>query len=320
MHQLVTLGIASGLGANHPGCRFAPILIKRRTTQADPMDPRAIELQWEDILRPRPSLKGPAALADLVRRCARHIVPIVARGARFIVIGGDHSTAMGVWQSVLQGLHPNQRFGLLWIDAHLDLHNFASSPSGLVHGMPLAALLGVADPPLRRIYGDGPHLEAERLLLFGARSWEPEEQALLQRLGLRSLDMAEIVRRGSVEQAFKEGLTWLRSRCDSFGVSIDLDAIDPLDAPGVGTPVPAGLSGTALCTALRGLAEDPRFLGVEIAEFNPLLDPAQRTLERVLELLEALFGEAIRPNRSLGSFSSGISCSARPSPISWARR
>ncbi len=247
-------------------------------------------------------------------------MPIVTRGSQFIVVDGDHSSAMGVWQGTMEALHPNQRFGLMWIDAHPDLHTFSTSKTGNIHGMPLAALLNQGDPELSAIYGDGPTLEAENLVMLGLRACDAEEKRLMERLGLKYYDMTSIRQAGSFIQIFHTALADLRRRCDSYGISLDLDAIDPQDAPGVGTPVPNGLSATALCQAMQGLGEDKKFLGIEIAEYNPVLDKNQLTLHCIIELISSLFGAAVKPNRFLGSSRSGISSRSRPMFNSSARR
>jgi len=313
--HIVFIGIASGIGANDPGCRYAPVRVKQAITTQTEMD-----LEWHPVLHRRPGDNTSTELTELQERIMRRVVPIVTRGSRFVAVDGDHSSAMGIWQGAMEALHPNQRFGLLWLDAHPDLHSFTSSRTGNAHGMPLAALLGQGDTQLTQIYGSGPTLDPANLVLLGLRHWEPQEMVLIQRLKLHTYDMRAITRSGSFNRVFQTALEHLRSRCDCYGVSVDLDVIAPRDVPGVGSPVAAGLAAETLIQALRGLSEDRRFLGLEIAEYNPLLDRRQLTLRCILELVSSVFGDAVKPNRFLGSASAGSRSSSRPIPNSAARR
>lgn len=315
MKQIHLMGIASGVGANDPGCRYAPARVKKAITTKSEVD-----LEWHAMLHRKPQSSKFAELKELQERIIRHMAPVVTRGSQFIVIDGDHSSAMGVWQGVMEALHPNQRFGLLWIDAHPDLHTFSTSPSGNVHGMPLAALLNQGDSELSTIYGSGPYLDPENIVMFGIRAFEREEMQLMKQLDIKYYDMESIQQPDSFMQTFQSALTQLKRQCDCFGISLDLDAIDPLEAPGVGTPEPNGLSANALCNALKDIGNDRHFVGIEIAEYNPLLDKNQLTLRCIVELISALFGDAIKPNRFLGSFNSGIRSTSRPIFNSSARR
>ena len=215
---------------------------------------------------------------------------LVVREQPFLFMGGDHSCAMGVWGGVLSVLRSRQNFGLIWVDAHMDAHTFRTTDSGNIHGMPVAALLGRADKRLAAIYGDGPTIDPSRLVLIGVRSFEPAEQQLLQQLGVTVYSMQRVQQAGGLGPLMGMVLAKMRRRCRYYGISIDLDAMDPVDAPGVGTPVPGGLSGRALCRALTGLGEDPALIGLEIAEFNPLRDRGHRTARLVEQLVGAIYG------------------------------
>lgn len=315
MKRIVFMGVASGIGANNTGCRHAPERVKKAITTETEMD-----FEWHAMLHRRPGSTTSIELRELQERIIRQIVPIVTRGSQFVVVDGDHSSALGIWQGTMEALHPNQRFGLLWIDAHPDLHTFSTSPTGNVYGMPLAALLDQGDAGLSAIYGNGPTLDPENLVMLGLRACDMEEMHLMKQLHLKYYDMQAINQAGSFIQTFHTALAYLRTQCDSYGISLDLDAIDPLDAPGVGTPVPNGISASELCQALHGVGQDKKFLGIEIAEYNPLLDQHQLTLHWILELIADLFGEAVKPNRFLGFSSSGISATSRPMLNSSARR
>lgn len=314
MKQIHAIGIASGLGGNNPGCRYGPVRF-RRALLTDPQ----LEMIWEPMLYPRKKSSKFMVLAELQERIIRQIVPIVDRRNQFVAIDGDHSSAMGIWQGVIEALHPNLRFGLLWIDAHSDLHDFTCSASGNVHSMPLAALLGQGDQELSTIYGNGPCLEPENLVMLGLRTVDLEERQLMKQMELIHYDM-DSVRIGGFQQVFHKALSQLRKQCDCYGISLDLAAIDPIDGPGVGTLVPDGLSAKDLCQAFKGLREDKNLIGIEIAEYNPLLDRNNQTLQLIVDLLLALFGDAIRAKRLLGFSNAGISISSRPTSSASAIR
>ena len=199
-----------------------------------------------------------------------------------VVLSGDHAIAEGAWQGVAQacGALP----GLLWIDAHLDAHTALSTPSGNPHGMPLAALLGCTPNPWNQAT---PVIDARRTCVFGARSFESAEMHLLQAHGVRVFGIEEIRRRG-LHAAFAEALALVSRNGQPFGVSLDLDALDPYVTHGVNTPVAGGLEADGLIEALRSLAHCPQFVGFEISEYNPVADDDCNTALVVARLLESL--------------------------------
>jgi arginase family enzyme len=148
--------------------------------------------------------------------------------------------------------------------------------------------LGFGDPLLSGVAGVGPKLLPGHVCLLGARSFEREEQALLARLGVRIFPMSEVLERG-LATCFAEALALVRLRTAGFGVSVDLDALDPLDAPGVGSPVAGGIRGADLVAVLQGLAEIPGFCGLEVAELDPALDVKDATVRLVLDLVGAVW-------------------------------
>jgi arginase len=212
----------------------------------------------------------------------------VLQGGHFpLVVGGDHSCAIGTWSGVHRALANHGPVGLIWIDAHMDSHTFATTPSGQIHGMPLACLLGHGETALTRIGGAEAKLRPEQVCLIGVRSYEAGEAALLHRLGVRVYDMDEIRRRGLAE-VFEEALAIVRQGTAGFGVSVDLDALDPGEEPGVGTPVAGGLRRAELADALSHLRGDPAFVAMEIVEYNPRRDRRHATADAAGALLDAI--------------------------------
>ncbi|MBI3480544.1 MAG: arginase [Nitrosomonadales bacterium] len=262
------IGVASGLGAQDHGCEDGPLLLgELKIFQGND-----IPAQWEDILRPAANLKSPtAAIAELCSRLASRVADELASGRFPLVIGGDHSCAIGTWSGVHQWLGARGPLGLIWIDAHMDSHTFATTPSGALHGMPLACLLGHGEPALTSIATTEPKLSPEHVCLLGVRSYEAGEAALLNKLGVRVITMNEIRQRG-MTAALAEAMAIARNGTAGYGVSIDLDVLDPAEEPGVGSPAPGGLSCDELEQALHLLHGDPAMLAMEIVEYNPHRD------------------------------------------------
>ena len=168
----------------------------------------------------------------------------------------------------------------------MDSHTFITSLSGALHGMPLACLLGYGDYQLTTILSVKPKIAPQHVCLVGVRSFETEEAQLLKQLGVRIIFMQEIRKRG-LKNALKEALTIVTQGTAGFGLSIDLDSIDPLDAPGVGTPELNGLSGKELLDALKIFPQHRNLLGIEITELNPTLDKNQVTAKLAIGALIA---------------------------------
>ena len=228
------------------------------------------------------------------------------RQQTFLIISGDHSCAMGSWAGVLNALHPQQRLGLLWLDAHLDAHTYVSSPSGNCHGMPIAALLGLADPKLKRFYPSARHLRSGHLILLGARSYEAAELRLLNHASVEVIHAHQI---DNFKQSFLSAYRRLAQSCTHIGISLDLDLVDPTDAPAVATPVADGITAIELLEALRSIQGDNQWCGLECAEFIPHADYKNRTLKLLLEIMQIYSAHSAtlsKPNRFLGLASSGI--------------
>ncbi|WP_181358919.1 arginase family protein [Pseudothauera lacus] len=226
------------------------------------------------------------ACADYARRLAERIATLPAAHTA-LVIGGDHAVAAGSWRGVGVRQGDGGAPGLLWIDAHLDSHTDATTHSGNIHGMPLAALLGEGAAALTGLRG--PALDPARTCVLGARAWEGEERALLQRLGVRIFEMAEIRRRG-LDAVFAEALRIARGKGGGFGVSLDLDAIDPQQMPAVLCPEAGGIDAGELATALRTLRGCADLRALEITEYVPALDPDGGCARLVIDLACAALG------------------------------
>ena len=284
----VVLGVASGYGAADPACQDGPEVLRILRFLNDLEESRN-SFRWDEPIRNRHSAASDTlgAVEDIACQLADRIGTHLQEGSFPLVIGGDHSCALGTWSGVKRALGAEARLGLIWIDAHMDSHTFGSSPSRNIHGMPLACLLGVGDPRLTGIAGAGAKLLPQDVCLIGVRSFESEEAALLEKLGVRIFFMDEIKRRG-LRAVFVEALALVRRHTSGYGISIDLDALDPLEEPGVGSPVPGGLLRVDLTDALRLAHGDDKLLALEIVEYNPYLDEHFVTARAIHDLCQSL--------------------------------
>ena len=177
---------------------------------------------------------------------------------------------------------------MVWFDGHLDAHTPTSTPSGAMHGMPVAPLLGHGSREATRIGGAGPKLSAKHLTMIGIRSFEAEEERLLNREGGRIVYMWEVMSKG-LESVVEEAVTRATTDTKGFGISIDLDGFDPADAPGVGSPEPGGFSRGDGLQSLIGLGHHPQLRALEIAEYNPNRDRNLQTAKLVTEIIASLW-------------------------------
>ncbi len=231
-------------------------------------------------------------LPEILEACARVaglVAESLADGAVPLVLGGDHSIAIGTLAGVAR--HHGRAGGVIWLDAHADLNTPATSPSGNVHGMALAAALGLAGDAFAHPELTLPALEPERVALVGVRSLDEGERALLRGSGARVFTMSEIDRIG-IERAVHEALD--RVAGPGFvHVSLDLDVLDPEVAPGVGTPVRGGLTYREAHLALELIAEAGVAASLEVVEVNPILDRENTTAGLAVELVASALGKTI---------------------------
>ena len=284
--KIMIIGAASGAGAPDPATAEGPDALRRYQAFHDsPLQ----HVEWDAILRvPRDARDTPLhAVAALGARLAAEVESVLQAGHFPLVVGGDHSCAIGTWSGVHRALADKGPLGLIWIDAHMDSHTLTTTPSGQIHGMPLAVLLGHGEAVLTAIDGAEAKLHPEHVCLIGVRSYEAGEAALLHRLGVRVFDMKEI-RRCGLAAVFDAALAIVQNGTAGFGVSVDLDALDPEEEPGVTTPVPGGLRRAELAAALSRLRGDPAFVAMEIVEYNPRRDRGHATAEAAGALVDAI--------------------------------
>jgi arginase len=226
------------------------------------------------------------ALRDRVERVA-------ASGSLPVVLGGDHSVAMGTIAGLSRHLRRSQeKLGLVWFDAHADSNTADTSPSGNIHGMPLAVALGYGDERLVSLAGEPPMVEGARAAVVGLRDVDPAERAIVKASGIGAFTMREIDERG-MRTVMEQAIGRATSGTAGIHVSFDLDGIDPDLAPGVGTPSPGGISYREAHLAMEMLADTGKVMSVELVEVNPILDQQNGTARLGVELLCSLLGKKI---------------------------
>lgn len=227
------------------------------------------------------------AIADAMQELYLHCCRAYKDERIPITLGGDHSVAIGsVSATVEQG-----RAGVLWVDAHGDFNTPETSPSGNVHGMPLAVLLGHGDERLMNVGERTRRLRGEDVVLIGIRSLDPLERSALNEAGVRVFSMRDIDERG-MNQVAHEALGAL-SHCELLHVSLDVDALDPVAAPGVATPVRGGLSYREAQLLMELVADTQKLMALDIVEVNPMLDVRNQTAETAVALALSALGQSI---------------------------
>jgi arginase len=233
-------------------------------------------------------------IADTCTRTAEAVLLTLEEGKTPLVLGGDHSLAAGSVSGVAEFYRrQGQKIGLIWIDAHTDINTPDTSPSGNVHGMPLASLLGLGPDMLSNIFGYAPKIAPENTVLVGIRDVDAAERANIRRAGLTSVfTMRDIDERG-MRAVMEEALNAAGNGTAGYHVSLDMDWIDPEDAPGVGTPVRGGATYREAHLAMEILADHGRMVSFEIVEVNPVIDEHNRTADLAVELACSAFGKKI---------------------------
>ncbi len=227
------------------------------------------------------------AIRDVCQRTAEALMKLSPEVFP-IVLGGDHSVALGS----VAGLTSFGSTGVVWVDAHADFNTPETSPSGNVHGMPLSALCGFGDRRLASLLRqDKPILHPEHVVLVGVRSVDPGEREMLKKAGITVYTMKEVDRLGIAHIA--QEVTKRFSHLPRVHVSLDADVLDPEEAPGVGTPVPGGLSYREAHLLMELLADCGKVTSLDLVEVNPILDRHNRTASLMVELAASLLGKRI---------------------------
>jgi arginase len=232
-------------------------------------------------------------IAETCRGLAEIVKRTLAEGALPLVLGGDHSIAIGsVGGAAAHFREKERRIGCLWLDAHGDLNTPESSPSGNVHGMPLAALIGYGPPELTEIGGFKPKVEPRNVAIVGVRDLDTRERRLVKESGVHAFTMRDIDERG-MREVMTEALRFVSDDTEGVAVSLDLDLIDPSDAPGVGTPVRGGVTYREAHLAMEMIADSEAMVSLEVVEINPVIDLHNKTATLGVELVLSALGKKI---------------------------
>ncbi len=210
-----------------------------------------------------------------------------------LVIGGDHSIACGTVAGLSRHHHERgEKIGLIWFDAHADMNTPETSPSGNIHGMPLASCLGRGPAALTELSGSAPIVSPENAVLVGVRSVDAEERRLVKEFGLEVFTMREIDMLG-IHEVMKRAIEIATRGTAGFHLSFDLDGTDPSVAPGVGTPVPGGTTWRESHLVMEHSAASGAMLGLEMTEINPILDDGNQTAQAAVELILSALGKSV---------------------------
>ncbi len=232
-------------------------------------------------------------ILDVCTTLAQTTKDALDEGKTPLVIGGDHSIAMGTVSGVSAHFAArNEDVGLIWFDAHGDMNIPTSSPSGNIHGMPLAHLLGRGDPDLSSILGCNPAIKPENVALIGIRDIDDGERAIIRESGINTFTMRDIDDLG-MREVCTRALEVVNDGTAGFHVSFDVDGCDPSVIPGSGTLVPGGVSFREAHQLLENCADTGRMTSMEVVELNPFLDQANVSAERTVMLIQSAFGRSI---------------------------
>jgi len=235
-------------------------------------------------------------LKEIVATCTKHaelVLKTLEAGKVPIVLGGDHSVAVGTVAGVAEfHRRQGQKIGLIWIDAHTDINTPETSPTGNVHGMPLAAIMGLGPAELANIVNFSPMVAPENCVLVGVRDIDAVEKENVRKAGVEVYTMRDIDERG-MRAVMEEALRIAGRGTAGYHISLDMDWIDPEDAPGVGTPVRGGATYREAHLVMEAIADHGRMTSFEIVEVNPVIDEHNRTADLAVELALSAFGKKI---------------------------
>jgi arginase len=273
-------GYASGLAGTDQSIGLGPLLIEKSVKDNT-------SIQWLNHFYPK-HINEKSDLLPVIQDCceklAQQVHYLVKQKKTFSVVGGDHSVAIGTWSGAAAACE--EPLELIWFDAHMDAHTFMTSASKNIHGMPVSVLLGHGEESLVNIMTSQPKIQAQNIHLIGIRDFQDEEKQFLDDLNVNIIYMDEIRKKG-INTIIQHLIEQIKSKGNKVGISIDLDVIDPLFAPGVCTGAKDGMSDENLIEAFTKLITSfkDNLLGIEIAEYNPNNDQDDRTLEIAKKIL-----------------------------------
>lgn len=297
MKKLSIIGMPMDLGQMRRGVdmgpsaiRYAGINERLKPLFDEIQDLGDIAIGREEVVVDKESnLRNLDLVAEKSALLAEKVDEAIESGAFPLVLGGDHSIAIGTLAGVSKHY---KNLGVIWYDAHGDLNTAETSPSGNIHGMPLAISIGLGHSSLTDIGGYSPKVKPENIVIIGARSLDEGEKALIKERGIKVYTMHEIDRMG-MTKVMEETIAYLKDKTDGVHLSLDLDGLDPVEAPGVGTPVIGGISFRESNLAMEMLEEARLITSAEFVEVNPILDDKNKTASVAVALMASLFGDKL---------------------------
>jgi arginase len=295
--QIDIIGVPIDLGADRRGVDMGPSAIRYSHLQPkleelgyEVQDEGNVEVPIAEMCKiTNPKLKYLDCIIPMSRRVAGAVATSVQSGHFPLVIGGDHSLSIGS----VRGAARDRKIGVIWLDAHADFNTAETTPSGNIHGMSLAILAGLGDKSLVQLWDEKvPVIDPNKIAIIGARDLDSGEKANLKEAGAMVMSMEQIDRYGMVA-VMEKAIEHVSRDVDGIYLSLDLDALDPRHAPGVGTPVPAGLTQREAHLACEMIAETNKLIGMDVVEVNPILDVQNQTAILAVEFALSALGRRI---------------------------
>jgi arginase len=299
--QIAILGAPLDLGAGRRGVDMGPSALRLAGLNAklESLGYQVEDLGNVSVAQPESTPTGPQNtkyLAQISKSCAKLagiVKDVVETGKVPLVLGGDHSVAAGTVSGVAEVFRQRgEKIGLIWIDAHADMNTPESSPSGNVHGMPLACCLGYGPRELTHLFDFAPKVEGRNVVLVGLRDVDLLERPIVRESGVTAFTMRDIDECG-LRNIMERAIRTVTDGTAGFHLSLDMDAVDPDEAPGVGTPVRGGMTYREAHLAMETICDSGRLLSMEVVEVNPVLDDANRTALLGVELVMSAMGKKI---------------------------
>lgn len=297
--KISVIGLPMDLGQSRRGVDMGPSAIRYAGaferlaalgyTMNDLGDITVNHTEQENNSETNKGLKNLDEVARANEQLAKMVDQEVSENVFPLILGGDHSIAIGSLAGISRHY---DNLGVIWFDAHGDLNTEETSPSGNIHGMPLAVSLGLGHSKLVNILDYAPKVKPENIVIVGARSLDPGEKELIKERGIKVYTMHEIDRLG-MSYVMEDAITYLKKKTDGVHLSLDLDGLDPSEAPGVGTPVMGGMTYRESHLAMEMIAEANILTSAEFVEVNPILDDKNKTATVAVELMGSLFGEKL---------------------------
>jgi len=296
MKKIAIVGAPMWLGQNHFGTSLGPDAIRAaglverlHAISDDVVDVGniAIDIKNEQLGNKRGNIKHLATVRDGVEHLAQTISQMVIEGRFPLVLGGDHSIAIGTLAGIAQHY---RNLGVIWYDAHADSNTAEVSPSGNIHGMSLAVSVGLGHSDLVQVGGYQNKVRPENIVLIGVRDMDPEEKKIVYDMPIKIFTSEDVEERG-IGSVIDEAISYLAPKCDGIHLSFDLDVGDPTEICGVGTPVEGGIEFGKNLEAMRKLSHYNVITSAEFVEVNPVLDKDGKTVAATLDFIQALLSD-----------------------------